>query len=70
MLQFRTVDQILMDKDYPAIQRLTNCVSDEEMTDLCDVRGDKDFQAYRINDNRVLAWLRQKVTLIFLQDLI
>ena len=50
-----------MDKDYPAIQRLNSCVSAEDMANICDMKGDDDLQAYRISEDRVLAWLRQKV---------
>ena len=61
--QFRTLDQILMDDSYPSIQRVSLCVSAEDMTNVCDMKGDDDLQVFRINEEKLLAWLQRKVML-------
>ena len=56
-----------MDEKHPAVNRLSNCVGQEEMTVICDCKGDDDLQVFRINEDKVIAWLKTKVSLFFTQ---
>ncbi|EDO46023.1 predicted protein [Nematostella vectensis] len=59
--QFRTLDQILIDSKFPSVGKLTNCITHESLTSVCDCKGDDDLHVYRINEDKTMAWLKTKV---------
>lgn len=59
--KFRTLEQLLVDERHPPISILTDCLSPDELLNICDVKGDDDLQAYRLNDEKTIAWLKLKV---------
>ncbi|XP_031554878.1 ribonuclease H2 subunit B-like [Actinia tenebrosa] len=59
--KFRTIDQVLMDDDYPAVSSLSMCVSSDVLSNVCDCKGNDDLQAYRLNEDKLIAWLKTKV---------
>lgn len=52
-----------MDDNYPAVSNLSMCVSSDTLSNVCDCKGDDDLQAYRLNEDKLIAWLKTKVTL-------
>jgi len=59
--KFRTLEQLLLDEGHPSISRLTGCLTSEETLNICDVKVDDDLQVYRLNNDKVIAWLKAKV---------
>lgn len=51
----------MLDEGHPSISRLTGCLTSDEILNICDVKGDDDFQAYRLNNDKAIAWLKAKV---------
>ena len=51
----------MLDEGHPSISRLTGCLTSEEILNICDVKDDDDFQAYRLNNDKAVAWLKAKV---------
>ena len=66
--QFRTLEQLLVDERHPPISILTDCLSPDELLNICDVKGDDDLQAYRLNDEKTIAWLKLKVRIGHFQN--
>ncbi|KAK3699391.1 hypothetical protein QZH41_018562, partial [Actinostola sp. cb2023] len=59
--KFRTLDQLLMDDKYPSISQLLSCMNSDTLSSVCDCKGDDDLQAYRLNEDKLTAWLKAKV---------
>ena len=51
----------MLDESHPSINRLTGCLTSEEILNICDVKGDDDLQVYRLNNDKAMAWLKAKV---------
>lgn len=59
--KFRTLEQILEDDRHPSINTLTSCLPSNELLNISDVKRDHDIQAYRLNKDKTIAWLKLKV---------
>ncbi|XP_041358791.1 ribonuclease H2 subunit B-like [Gigantopelta aegis] len=59
--KFMTLDQIVVDADYPECIRLHSCSGLDELHQITDVKGHDDIQAYRYSKDKTLSWLRLKV---------
>lgn len=53
-----------MDNKYPSIGLLSSCINSDTLTNVCDCKGDDDLQAYRLNEDKLIAWLKTKVNSI------
>ncbi|XP_072035246.1 ribonuclease H2 subunit B-like [Amphiura filiformis] len=61
MNKFMTLDQIVIDDNYPQCHRLVNCSGLSNLEHCCDVKGDDDLKVYRYNNKKTLSWLQTKV---------
>eukprot|EP00041_Stephanoeca_diplocostata_P014046 m.252143 g.252143 ORF g.252143 m.252143 type:complete len:322 (-) comp19556_c1_seq1:135-1100(-) len=60
---FLTLDQILDDGTYTAFSFLEACLAMvEELEHVCDVRGEGKYKGYKLNHERLILWLKEKVS--------
>lgn len=58
--KFMTLDQIVLDDNYPECNRLTSTAGLSELYQVADIRGEEDLQAYKYNKEKTLSWLKLK----------
>ncbi|XP_060593366.1 ribonuclease H2 subunit B-like [Ruditapes philippinarum] len=58
--KFMTLDQIVIDEDFPECRRLQSSCQSDHLENVSDVKGDDDFKAYRYNKDKALSWLKLK----------
>ncbi|XP_071085556.1 ribonuclease H2 subunit B-like [Haliotis cracherodii] len=62
--KFMTLDQIVIDEDYPECNRLHGCTGLSELHQITEVKGDDDFRAYRFDKDKTLSWLKLKTEIV------
>ncbi|XP_046568898.1 ribonuclease H2 subunit B-like [Haliotis rubra] len=62
--KFMTLDQIVIDEDYPECNRLHECSGLSELHQITEVKGDDDFRAYRFDKDKTLSWLKLKTEIV------
>ncbi|XP_076435946.1 ribonuclease H2 subunit B-like isoform X2 [Babylonia areolata] len=58
--KFMTLDQMVLDADFPDISCLLHCDGLQGLDVVADQRGADDIRAYRYNKEKTLAWLAMK----------
>lgn len=56
-----TLDHILQDSDHQFIGKISKCITRDDLRLLCDVKGEDDLVVCKLNDDKVIAWLKTKV---------
>lgn len=59
--KFMTLDHILQDSDHQFIGKISKCITRDDLRLLCDVKGEDDLVVCKLNDDKVIAWLKTKV---------
>eukprot|EP00057_Strongylocentrotus_purpuratus_P021588 XP_011676062.1 PREDICTED: ribonuclease H2 subunit B [Strongylocentrotus purpuratus] len=59
--KFMTLDQIILDDDYPQCIRLLHCSGMSDIERVAEVKGSGDVRAYRYDESKTLDWLKDKV---------
>lgn len=60
--QYTTLDNILHDDNHNiGLAKLENCVDKEMLQNICTCKGDDEFTAYKLNEDKMLEWLSKKV---------
>lgn len=69
--KFMTLDHILQDSEFQLIGKISKCITQDDLKLLCDVKGEDDLIVCKLNDEKVISWLKTKVrqTKDRLQDL-
>ena len=58
-----TLEQILIDKEYQSgLSLLENDLPISGLHDICDCKGPDDLRAYKLDQEKFLSWLSQKVS--------
>ncbi|KAL4219811.1 Ribonuclease H2 subunit B [Mactra antiquata] len=58
--RYMTLDQVIIDENYPECARLVDCCSDVDLEKVADIKGSGDIKAYRYNKEKTLSWLKIK----------
>ncbi|CAG5119722.1 unnamed protein product [Candidula unifasciata] len=59
--QFRTLDQIVCDEDFPDCHKLISCCSQDQLSLIADWKDiDDNLQVYRYSQEKTLCWLKSK----------
>ncbi|XP_041483189.1 ribonuclease H2 subunit B-like [Lytechinus variegatus] len=59
--KFMTLDQIVLDDDYPQCIKLLHCSGMSDIERVAEVKGSGDVRAFRYDKSKTLDWLRDKV---------
>ena len=60
-----TLDHILQDSSNHNLGKLSHCVTKEDLSLVTDLKEDVDFVVCKLNHDKVLSWLKEKVNYIF-----
>ncbi|XP_060063850.1 ribonuclease H2 subunit B-like [Ylistrum balloti] len=58
--KFMTIDQVVIDDDFPECHRLYKTAGMSELHQVSDVKGDDDLRVYRYNKEKTMSWLQGK----------
>ncbi|XP_077988001.1 ribonuclease H2 subunit B-like isoform X2 [Glandiceps talaboti] len=58
---FMTLDQIVIDEDYPQCTKILGCRGISDLHHIADCKGSGEMKAYRYNKQTTLEWLKGKV---------
>ena len=58
------LDSILEDDEHSSIRHLEPCLSNQALMHVCTCKGSDDMIAYKLDKDRVVAWLSLKVMII------
>lgn len=60
--KYMTLDQTFIDDNYQhGLARLESCLSCSQLERLCDRKGPADLSAFKLNTEKLITWLSQKV---------
>ncbi|RUS21437.1 ribonuclease H2, subunit B [Endogone sp. FLAS-F59071] len=60
---FLTLDQLFDNVDNPSVARLASLQGfDASLAHVCDIKVTQNMRAYRLNDDKAIAWLKLKVS--------
>ena len=58
------LDQILVDEKYPHIAQLPGIIRTNQLSRICDCKETSGLSVVRINDERLMTWLKEKVRML------
>ncbi|KAK9504383.1 hypothetical protein O3M35_010725 [Rhynocoris fuscipes] len=58
------LDQVLIDEEYPDIEKLLSCININQLYHIADRKGDEELNAFIYNEEKTLIWLRKKLNRI------
>jgi len=59
--KYMMLDSILEDDEHSSIRHLEPCLSNEALMHVCTCKGSDDMIAYKLDKDRVVAWLSLKI---------